>query len=64
MRLLTQLPDDEDELFCIVEKGGAKFYIDEGYLNEGEREGWLVKTGHYRDACGTLVWTVKHINNR
>lgn len=55
--LLREPPIIESHsLACIVDDVGH-YYIDKDYRELGESEGWLIRTGFFRDEYGTLVWT-------
>lgn len=57
---IDSLDDDEINLYCIMEEDG-RFFIDDEYRAIGESEGWLKRTGYYRDEKNRLVWTFRHI---
>lgn len=60
-RLFTSRPEPEPEsMACILEEYGL-YFIDDEYRQLGEREGWLKRTGYYRDNKNRLVWTFRHI---
>jgi hypothetical protein len=44
----------------VIDELGPHF-VDKEYVKEGIREGWLKRTGYYRDNHNRLVWTYSHI---